>query len=587
METKKEQRLLWVGVIAQLLCLSSVLWAVPKTADEAVLVVQGWLYSSGRPLDENLGYQVGDVNTFTDPNGNPLFYVANLVPSGFVIVSADDLIEPIIAFADDGRYEDSSDSPLGALVNHDLPLRMIEAQAMQRGHSKRIHALSTDGTARQWGSAQEKWEHLLESSDGPRFREESPSMDARDLSIAGAGYLSINDMRVSPLTLSKWGQTTCEIAQTDMACYNYHTPHVYWVTYPDTYEVRWLDGDPDNFPCGCAATAMAQLMFFHRHPQDAVGTKEFEIHYTLPLLSESATNDTYHEATDMVSLRGGDGVGGPYQWNLMANDPSSPFVYDHLNDGLKAIGALCCDAGVSINMAYGPHGSAADTLDAADAFKDTFHYANAVKGCRLTLDLGTPTLADIGPDLNTMINPNLDAGHPVILGIRGPDGGHAVLADGYGYQHSTLYHHLNMGWRGGDDAWYNLPAIDSSYEFNVIQKCVYNIFPSKQGEIISGRVLNQGVPVPNVQVQTTIESWTCRGTGRNTMCLGSSYTIADVTDHNGIFALVGVPSDYTCVVQAIPIGQLLRLDSQTVTTGSSQDYATTCGNVWAVNFYAQ
>ena len=40
---------------------------------------------------------------------------------------------------------------------------------------------------------------------------------------------------------------------------------------------------------------------------------------------------------------------------------------------------------------------------------------------------------NIGAGLAGMINPNLDAGFPVILGITGPDGGHAVVADGYGY----------------------------------------------------------------------------------------------------------------------------------------------------------
>ena len=49
------------------------------------------------------------------------------------------------------------------------------------------------------------------------------------------------------------------------------------------------------------------------------------------------------------------------------------------------------------------------------------------------------------------------------IAIRRPGGGHAVVADGYGYQHTTLYHHLNMGWNGFDDAWYNLPDVNATY----------------------------------------------------------------------------------------------------------------------------
>ena len=60
-----------------------------------------------------------------------------------------------------------------------------------------------------------------------------------------------------------------------------------------------------------------------------------------------------------------------------------------------------------------------------------------------------------------MVNPNLDAGYPVLFGITGA-GGHAIVCDGYGYNPSTMYHHLNMGWSGNDDAWYNLPTIDTA-----------------------------------------------------------------------------------------------------------------------------
>ena len=66
-----------------------------------------------------------------------------------------------------------------------------------------------------------------------------------------------------------------------------------------------------------------------------------------------------------------------------------------------------------------------------------------------------------------MINPNLDARFPVLLGIIDPQAiGHEVVVDGYGYTSATLYHHLNLGWSGTADAWYNLPTISAgSYNF--------------------------------------------------------------------------------------------------------------------------
>ena len=104
-----------------------------------------------------------------------------------------------------------------------------------------------------------------------------------------------------------------------------------------------------------------------------------------------------------------------------------------------------------------------------------------------------------------MINPNLDARYPVLLGIEGSSG-HAVVADGYGYSASTLYHHLNLGWSGASTAWYALPLIDtgSGFTFKVVDQCVYNAYTNGSGEIISGRVLDQiSRPVINATVTAT------------------------------------------------------------------------------------
>jgi hypothetical protein len=242
-------------------------------------------------------------------------------------------------------------------------------------------------------------------------------------------------------------------------------------------------------------------------------------------------------------------------------------------------------------MVYGPLESEIPELGViADRLKDTFYYSNAVKAHNLQYDARTPKtyLADLGSALNTMINPNLDAGFPVILGIQGPDGRHTVLADGYGYQYSTPYHHLNMGLSESDDIWYNLPSVDSSVPFNTIVNCIYNVFPNRTGEIISGRVLNRGWPVPNAEVRTVIERASCSATGRpGGMCLISTEEISDITDENGIFALVGIPSNYACTIAVQAIGVFVSppYESQTVITGQSTDGTDICGNVWGIDFY--
>ncbi len=168
-------------------------------------------------------------------------------------------------------------------------------------------------------------------------------------------------------------------------------------------------------------------------------------------------------------------------WSNMVLSPSGSSTVAQR----QAIGALCADAGVSVNMDYNMSGSGesgAYMEDVQGALVNTFGYANAICG---EIN-GTTT---IGAGLNGMVNPNLDAGCPVLFGINDGSSGHAIVCDGYGYNLSTLYHHLNLGWSGSYTAWYNLPTIDADgYTFNSVDSCIYNVWTNGTGEIISGRV---------------------------------------------------------------------------------------------------
>ena len=96
-----------------LLLLGSVLWARPTTEYEAEMVVSGWLKASPEPLGAVLGRQIRDIETYSHDSDRPVYYVVNLEPSGYVIVSADDQIEPVIGFTAEGTYDFTFE-------NHDL-----------------------------------------------------------------------------------------------------------------------------------------------------------------------------------------------------------------------------------------------------------------------------------------------------------------------------------------------------------------------------------------------------------------------------------------------------------------------------------
>lgn len=490
-----------VLVVLQLFC--SGLWARPTTADEAEKVVTGWLKVNAQPLGTTLGREVISVETFFDDIDKPVYHIVYLRPSGFVVVSAEDLVEPIIGFADDGTFEPSLESPLGALVTNDLNGRVTSV--------RNTFSLQMEAP----GSPRSKWRLLISLAEA---------------SEGGFGLMGLNtipDVRVEPLIKSKWGQRTA----CGRDCFNYYTPN--------------------NYPSGCTATAMAQLMRYHEYPTGRmkIGRRDFFI--------------KVDDISELAYTRGGDGDGGPYKWLLMELEPGCGTTLEQR----QAIGALCYDAAVAAQTEFSKDSSASSLQDARDAFLNTFKYKNAILASDSNGNIG-------GSVLNNMVNTNLDAGYPVILGIKSGDNdsGHAVIADGYGYDFSMLYHHLNMGWNGSDDIWYNLPNVDSSgaEQYDTVNGCIYNIFPSETGEIISGRVTDtSGNPISDATV--TAKS----GIG----------PYAAITNNKGIYALAKVGPYSTYIVSVTKTGY--NFTSQSVSTRKSENSTRDSGNKWGVDFVGE
>jgi len=493
-------------------------WSAPTTARQAELVVQGWLIEDSSPLDVQLSGHIAQVRTFYDDSGQTLYFVVSLQPQGFVIVSADDQIEPIIAFVRQGSYDPSAQNPLTILVTQDLTARiqaLRQSPSSLDGEPTTSTLLSTDldGTT---SSPRDKWTQLssvAESADNGG-------------GLVTLGLSDISDVRVPALIQSQWDQADVLSSH----CYNYYTP--------------------GNYPCGFVATALAQLLRYHEYPTTGIGQQSFTI--LVDWLMQTA------------QTLGGDGLGGQYLWSQMELIPLNGLTEQQR----QAIGALCYDAGISVNMNYTSSQSQASLLKAADALQNTFLYSNAVKGQNGG--------ANIGSGLTAMLNPNLDAGLPALLGIfiYGAEIGQTVICDGYGYQNWTMYHHLNMGASGSGDVWYSLPTVDP---FNTVSECIYNIFTEATGEIISGRVLdNQSVPLDGALVTAQYLPDPCEP--KNVI----SYQ--GLTNAQGIYALVGVPSltDYTVSV----IKEDYLFNTRETSTGTSIDYNSVSGNVWGLNFTA-
>ena len=133
-------------------------WANPTSQEDAANAVRGWSKQPGRGLTSPLGDAVKETQLFADAAGRPSFCVVYLKPSGFVIVPADDLVEPIIAFSPGVQFVNSDSDPLGALVRRDLPERLAAARSRPQtpAHDRRPEEMGAVEIRRRTGRARQR-----------------------------------------------------------------------------------------------------------------------------------------------------------------------------------------------------------------------------------------------------------------------------------------------------------------------------------------------------------------------------------------------------------------------------------------------
>lgn len=407
------------------LALAFVTEADPVTPEEATLAAKGWMAQSGR-----VGCTVTHSGEYAvDEDGS--FHVFDVNGGGFIVMSADTEIEPVIVCSDTGTLVEGDGNPLWDIVRADLAARMA-------------HVRRNAG-----GSTADKWATLI------RVGEES---DRTNLCMSrGDALSSISDVRVAPLLRTEWAQEDYQnfgSAAADKVCYNYYTPN--------------------NWPCGCVATAGAQLMRYFEYPSSSVTPGNYAC----------AINGSPCE----LSMKG-----GTYDWGNMPEKPANGCT----DRQREAIGKLTYDVGVSVGMKYGSGGSSSPAYMLAKRLVDRFGYGNA-NG--VTFDTRLYNYGYSLERLKAAVIPNLAEGCPVVLGLNG----HAVVADGYGYSGGNFYLHINMGWanKDGGNAWYQPPNID---DYSAINDIVYNVNRARRDvTLVCGRVLDASSnPVPNATITVT------------------------------------------------------------------------------------
>jgi len=448
----------------------------PVLAQQAVDV---WI-KRGQPIQG-----VTDVaKTIVDPETGARINVVTLKGGGYVITAGDDLRGPVMAFSETGTFDPDPDNPLWILVKGDARLSPAETNAVRRLSPAAGNVSRTE--------EQQLWDELLGRGNGAR----------RSSGSLPSGAV----VRCAPMIKTVWGQGTHNnYSEEDggLPCYNYYTPVD--VEYVESQSQKSSpqggiaeDGlsanmAPESYrsPCGCVATAGAQLMFYHKYPSSAkAGT---------------FACTAFSVATNMhVS-------GSTYRWSDMEVNPRKR----HSEQCRKAIGRLTADVGISCGASYGRSKTSASIWSTyqpclMQSLVDTFRYAQAKR-------FGGYSAADFRA--NAL--PNLDARKPIIVELYD----HAIVADGYAWDseaQGTLYVHVNMGWYGSSDGWYVPPKIAT---YTSIQGFLGNIFTTETGYIASGRVLgSDGSPVRGAVVRLK--------DGNNVLATSKA------TDDQGVYSMI-------------------------------------------------
>ena len=307
--------------------------------------------------------KAGSTSTATAP----AYYIFDIEDNeGFVVVSGDDLLKPILAHTDNGSFNPNKINP-----------------------------------AVQW------WLSLVEENVAEARK--SPQTFA----VATA---SNDETAVEPLITTKWGQG-----------------------YP--YNLLCPVDPVHGGTCvtGCCATAMAQVINYHRYPNQVTGT----FSYT----TDNHSIEIY-DNLDWIT----------FDWDNMLNEYTSEYTTVQSN----AVAQLMRACGFAIESDYCSYETTGYTTKITEALVNKFGYKGAQMLQRKYFTFN---------EWEAIIKSELNKQRPVIYrGQNATGGGHLFVCDGY---NTDGLFHINWGWDGYEDGYFEL----TSMNYNSWQYAVCGVSP--------------------------------------------------------------------------------------------------------------
>lgn len=253
-------------------------------------------------------------------------------------------------------------------------------------------------------------------------------------------------------------------------------------------KTEWSQREPYNGMCpfvgasrcltGCGATALSQILYYHKHPEYGIGAHSYVWSYV------NNAGDTIRNTirADFSSHK--------YDWDNM--------LYKYVNGAYTqtqadAVALLMNDVGIGSEMEYGVDASGVVVSKMPRFLIENLRYDPST--------MGYVARDGYEGDWFELLFDELDACRPIIYAGRPSEGaGHVFVIDGYD---SNQMFHVNWGWNGVYNGWFDLSRLipaSNAGDYTYEQRALYGIQPllheiDIQG--VNGITINPGIRLWN------------------------------------------------------------------------------------------
>lgn len=196
-------------------------------------------------------------------------------------------------------------------------------------------------------------------------------------------------------------------------------------------------GYDDNWPAGCTATSIAQIMMYHKWPKEL--TVDIPDYTTIQFDTKYSWEGVKIEPE-----------GHPYDWdNMLENYFHNEVGPLYTDEQALAVARLMNDAGRALKTEYG-YTSYANSIAPFSALTEYFDYDPDLIQIILRETVSLSQWIDI-------LKKDINERRPIYYVGQSDGGGHAFVCDGYD---SNDYFHINWGWGGYFNGFFDITVLN-------------------------------------------------------------------------------------------------------------------------------